>query len=119
MKTIRNIFIVQDLRNKLLFTLLMVAIYQLGANIPVPGVSFAKIEALAKQSNTGSGLGFPQLLFSGRCARSQAAVLGLGIMPYITASIIIQLLGTVIEARRVARAEVRSASASSPRPPAT
>ncbi|HVB05625.1 MAG TPA: preprotein translocase subunit SecY [Acidimicrobiales bacterium] len=91
--TIRNIFLVRDLRNKVLFTLLMIGVYQLGANIPVPGVSFTKIETLAKTSNSGL-LGFLNLFSGGALAR--AAVLGLGIMPYITASIIVQLLGTVI-----------------------
>jgi preprotein translocase subunit SecY len=91
--TLKNIFVVRDLRNKVLFTLLMIGVYQLGANVPVPGVSFQRIESLAKQSNSGL-LGFLNLFSGGALAR--AAVLGLGIMPYITSSIIVQLLGTVI-----------------------
>jgi len=94
LSSIRNIFLVKDLRNKVLFTLLMISIYQLGANVPVPGVSFSRIRAIS-QANKGSGiLGFLNLFSGGALAR--AAVLGLGIMPYITSSIIVQLLGTVI-----------------------
>ena len=96
LSSLRNIVRVADLRNKVLFTLLVVGIYQVGANVPVPGVSYTKIEALESGTNgTGTGiLGFLNL-FSGN-ALSRAAVLGLGIMPYITSSIIVQLLGTVI-----------------------
>jgi len=94
LSSLRNMVKVADLRNKVLFTLLVVAIYQLGANVPVPGVSFSQIQAI-KNSTRGSGLlGFLDLFSGGALAR--AAVLGLGIMPYITSSIIIQLLGTVI-----------------------
>src|SRR5580700_11326592 len=92
--TLKHIFKVPDLRNKVLFTLLVVAIYQLGANVPVPGVSFAKIQAISAASKGTGILGFLDLFSGGALAR--AAVLGLGIMPYITSSIIVQLLGTVI-----------------------
>ncbi len=92
--TVRNIVRVADLRNKVLFTLLVVAIYQLGANIPVPGVSFSRIQAISTQAKGSGILGFLDLFSGGALAR--AAILGLGIMPYITSSIIVQLLGTVI-----------------------
>jgi preprotein translocase subunit SecY len=85
---------VADLRNKILFTLFIIAVYQLGANIPVPGVDYARIALISKQAS-GTGLaGFLDLFSGGALAR--AAILGLGIMPYITSSIIIQLLQTVI-----------------------
>ncbi|WP_298208854.1 preprotein translocase subunit SecY [Ferrimicrobium sp.] len=89
-----NIFRVKDLRNKVLFTLLMVGIYQLGSNIPVPGVSYSAIHELVTQSQGAGIFGFLDLFSGG--ALSRAALFGLGIMPYITSSIIIQLLTGVI-----------------------
>ncbi len=89
-----NIFRVPDLRNKVLFTLSVIALYQLGANVPVPGVSWAKIETLQKQAGSSGVLGFLNLFSGGALVR--LAVFGLGVMPYITSSIIIQLLATVI-----------------------
>src|SRR5580698_1034398 len=94
LSTLRQIAKVTDLRNKVLFTLLVIAVYQLGANVPVPGVDYAKIQAISTASKGTGILGFLDLFSGGALAR--AAVLGLGIMPYITSSIIIQLLGTVI-----------------------
>jgi preprotein translocase subunit SecY len=92
--SLRNILIVRDLRNKVLFTLGMIALYQLGANIPVPGVDYKQIQQITNQSKGSGILGFLDLFSGGALAR--AAILGLGIMPYITSSIIVQLLGTVI-----------------------
>jgi preprotein translocase subunit SecY len=89
-----NIFRVPDLRNKVLFTLAIIALYQVGANVPVPGVSWAKLETLQKSAGSSGVLGFLNLFSGGALVR--LAVFGLGIMPYITSSIIIQLLGTVI-----------------------
>lgn len=94
LSSLKNIVRVADLRNKVLFTLLVIAIYQLGANIPVPGVNLHNIEKITNASKGSGILGFLNLFSGGALAR--AAVLGLGIMPYITSSIIIQLLTTVI-----------------------
>ena len=94
LSSLKNIVRVADLRNKVLFTLLVIAIYQLGANIPVPGVSFKAIQSISNAAKGSGILGFLNLFSGGALAR--AAVLGLGIMPYITSSIIIQLLTTVI-----------------------
>src|ERR1700761_1506585 len=92
--SLKNVVRVGDLRNKVLFTLLVIGIYQLGANVPVPGVSFSRIQALTTNEKGTGIVGFLNLFSGGALAR--AAVLGLGIMPYITSSIIVQLLGTVI-----------------------
>ena len=89
-----NIFRVPDLRNKVLFTLLVIALYQLGANVPVPGVSFAKVQQLQHSAGASGVLGFLNLFSGGALVR--LAIFGLGVMPYITSSIIIQLLSTVI-----------------------
>jgi len=94
LSSLRNMVRVGDLRNKVLFTLLIIAVYQLGANVPVPGVSFSQIQKITNTARGTGILGFLNLFSGGALAR--AAVLGLGIMPYITSSIIVQLLGTVI-----------------------
>ena len=88
-----NIFRVPDLRNKVLFTLLVIAIYQFGANVPIPYVSWAKVQSLEAGNHNGI-LGFLNLFSGGALIR--LAVFSLGVMPYITSSIIIQLLTTVI-----------------------
>src|SRR5487761_1511988 len=89
-----NIFRVPDLRNKVLFTLLVIALYQVGANVPIPGVSWAKLQSLQSSASSSGVLGFLNLFSGGALVR--LAVFGLGVMPYITSSIIIQLLSTVI-----------------------
>jgi len=94
LSSLKNIAKVADLRNKVLFTLLIIGIYQFGANVPVPGVSYTAIQSITNSARSSGLLGFFDLFSGGALAR--AAVLGLGIMPYITSSIIIQLLGTVI-----------------------
>src|SRR6476660_5946306 len=86
-------FKVPDLRNKIFFTLFIIAVYRLGANVTVPGVSFAAVKDLESQSKTGV-LGFLNLFSGG--ALTRIAVFALGVMPYITASIIMQLLAVVI-----------------------
>ncbi|HEX3814270.1 MAG TPA: preprotein translocase subunit SecY [Mycobacteriales bacterium] len=86
-----------DLRKKLLFTLGMVALFRLGANVPAPGVSTKGIQACTQVINNGSDKNTYALiqLFSGG-ALLKLSVFALGIMPYITASIIVQLLIVVI-----------------------
>nr|WP_211177745.1 preprotein translocase subunit SecY [Pseudonocardia acidicola] len=86
-----------DLRKKILFTLGIVAIYRLGANIPAPGVSYPNVQECIRQVEGGNNSSVYALinLFSGG-ALLQLSILALGIMPYITASIIIQLLTVVI-----------------------
>src|ERR1700674_3577908 len=91
---LRNMFRVPDLRNKILFTLLIVAVYRIGAHLPVPYVDFSAIKQLQNQSNNAGVVGFLDLFSGG--AITNVAIFFLGIMPYITASIIMQLLGVVI-----------------------
>jgi len=89
-----NIFKVPDLRNKVLFTLAIIALYQAGANVPVPGVSWSALQRLQSSAGKTGVLGFLNLFSGGALVR--LAIFGLGVMPYITSSIIIQLLTTVI-----------------------
>jgi preprotein translocase subunit SecY len=89
-----NIFRIPDLRRRVLFTLGILAVYRLGAWIPTPGVNFRQLELLFSQQG-GSALGLMDL-FSGGTLR-RMTIFALGIMPYITASIIFQLLTVVYE----------------------
>jgi preprotein translocase subunit SecY len=91
---LRNMFRVPDLRNKILFTLGMVGVYRLGAHLPVPYVDFSAIQTLQDNANNSGVVGFLDLFSGG--AITNVAIFFLGIMPYITASIIMQLLGVVI-----------------------
>jgi len=90
---VANMFRIPDLRNRVLFTLGMLAIYRLGGHIPTPGIDAAKLEQFFSQ-NQGTLFGFFDL-FSGGMFR-RMTIFALGIMPYITASIILQLLTVVI-----------------------
>jgi len=92
LESIRNIFSIPDLRKRIIFTLALLAVYRIGAQIPNPGIS---ADALAEfwQSQKGTILGFVDL-FSGR-NMSRMTIFALGIMPYISASIILQLLQVV------------------------
>jgi preprotein translocase subunit SecY len=92
---LRNMFRVPDLRNKILFTILIIAIYRIGAHLPVPYVDFAAIKDLQRNAETNGGVVGLLDLFAGG-AITNVAIFFLGIMPYITASIIMQLLGVVI-----------------------
>jgi preprotein translocase subunit SecY len=94
LSNLKNVFKIPDLRNKVLFTVAMVVLYRLGAAIRVPGVDALAIEQLRSQANTQGALGFLNL-FSGGAFES-FSIFALGIMPYITASIIMQILGVVI-----------------------
>jgi len=87
-----NAFKVPDLRKKLLFTLFVIALYRLGSHIPVPGIDIKTARSLT--SVNGGVLGLLNLFSGG--ALTQLAVFALGIMPYITSSIIMQLLTVVI-----------------------
>jgi preprotein translocase subunit SecY len=92
-KTISNIFRIPDLKKKILFTLLILVLYRLGSFIPIPGVDTTQLkDFFARQ--TGSLFDLLNLFVGGNFER--ASVFALGIMPYITASIVIQLLGSIV-----------------------
>jgi preprotein translocase subunit SecY len=100
-----------DLRKKLLFTLAMIAVYRLGATLPSPGVSYGNVQQCIKVLQNGDNGVFSLLnLFSGG-ALLQLSVFALGIMPYITASIILQLLTVVIPRLELLRKEGQSGQA--------
>ena len=92
-ETIKNIFKIEELRNRLLTTFFFVVIYRLGSYIVLPGVDVAVLTEIG--SSADSGLMMLLDMFSGG-AFSNASIFALGIMPYITASIVVQLLGMAI-----------------------
>jgi preprotein translocase subunit SecY len=91
---VKNMFKVPDLRNKIIFTLAVIALYRLGSNVTVPGISFKAVQELQANAERGGVLGFLNLFSGG--ALTQMAIFALGVMPYITSSIIMQLLTVVI-----------------------
>src|SRR5918994_1519582 len=91
--TILSAFRVGEIRKKLAFTAAILALYRLGSFIPVPGVDTEAVKALEGNYSTGNILGFLNLFTGGGLSR--IAIFALGIMPYITASIILQLLTVV------------------------
>jgi preprotein translocase subunit SecY len=98
-KTFINIFRVPELRNKVLFTLFLRAVYRIGYHVPIPGVDQSQFEELAKRhaddQSAGGRLAAYVSLFTGGNL-SSSTIFGLGVMPYISASIIFQLLTTVV-----------------------
>ncbi len=91
-QTIKNIFKIEDLRARLLYTLGIITLYRLGKYVTLPGIDPSQLAGLKNQ--TSSGIMGLLDMFSGG-AFSQASVFALGIMPYISASIVVQLLGIV------------------------
>src|SRR5574341_553878 len=86
----------QDIRKKLLFTLGILVLFRLAANVPAPGVNRAVLEAFFQSGNAGGFLGFLNLLSGGTI--KNFSVLSMGVYPYITAQIILQLLIPIIPA---------------------
>ncbi len=95
LRNITNVMRIPDLRNKLLFTFAMLVIYRLGAFVPAPGIDLDAAQLLRERAEQEGGFLSFLSLFSGG-ALTQFAVFSLGIIPYITASIIMQVLGIVV-----------------------
>ena len=94
LSNLKNIFKVPDLRGKILFTVMMVVLYRIGAHIRVPGIDDQAVRQLRESARQQGALGFLNLFSGG--AFSSFAIFALGIMPYITSSIIMQVLTVVI-----------------------
>ncbi len=90
--SLRNLFSISDLRNRVLFTLGLLAVYRIGSHIPTPGVNPAALAELARQLQ-GTMFGLYDMFTGGSLSRIQ--IFALGVMPYISASIILQLLTVV------------------------
>lgn len=91
LQTLRNAFKVPELKKKILWTILLVAVFRMGSHIPLPGINSEYLKSI---SQSGSLIGFYDLISGGAFSRS--SILALGVMPYINASIIIQLLTVAI-----------------------
>ncbi|MDP9075162.1 MAG: preprotein translocase subunit SecY [Actinomycetota bacterium] len=94
LSSLKNMFKVPDLRNKIIFTVVIIGVYRVGSWVPLPGIDFKALQSLEAASSKGGVLSFLSLFSGG--ALTRFAVFGLGIMPYITAEIIIQLLVVVV-----------------------
>ena len=98
-ETLKNIYKIEELRKRILFTLGLLLIYRLGSFVTLPGIDHGALEAFTqsfadKGENAGNLMGLLNIFSGG--AFSQASIFALGVMPYITASIIIQLLGIMV-----------------------
>jgi preprotein translocase subunit SecY len=91
---IRNIFRIEELRQRIIYTLLLLAVFRLGSYIILPGIDSDQLALDVKQGGGGGILDFINLFVGGAFARG--AIFALGIMPYISASIIVQLLGAAL-----------------------
>src|ERR1700709_1527040 len=94
LSTILSAFTVKEIRKKLLFTAALLALYRVGSHVPVPGVSASALEDIQSQFGGGGVLNFLNVFSGGGLSR--ISLFALGIMPYITASIILQLLTVVV-----------------------
>ncbi|HUC81990.1 MAG TPA: preprotein translocase subunit SecY [Flavisolibacter sp.] len=93
-KTLKNIWSIEELRSKILFTLLLLFIYRIGTHIVLPGIDPAGLTDVAEQTKNNGILGLINTFAGG--AFSQASILALGIMPYISASIFVQLMTVLV-----------------------
>src|SRR5918998_6404919 len=103
LRTFLNAFRVADIRKKLAFTAGMLALYRVGAYIPAPGINVDAVEQIAENFTGSNVLGFLNLFSGGSLERF--AIFALGIMPYITASIILQLMQVVVPSLEKLRQE--------------
>src|SRR5690348_15799545 len=94
---VRETFLLPDLRRRIIITIILLEIYRFAANVPVPGVDHGVLEGVLQQE-TGTGTIARALDLLSGGAVSQFSVLAMGVYPYITASIIIQILTPVIPA---------------------
>ena len=93
-ESFRNIFKIQELRQRIIFTVLLLVVVRIGAHITLPGIDTGLLAQASKNSADNTLFGLYDLFVGG--AFKNAAIFALGIMPYISSSIIIQLLGAVV-----------------------
>ncbi|MFH0933026.1 MAG: preprotein translocase subunit SecY [Nitrospirota bacterium] len=96
LSSFQNIFKIPELKSRILFTLVLLAVYRIGAHIPTPGINGEALSEFLAKSGAGALMGFFDMFSGG--ALSRVTIFALGIMPYISASIILQLLTVVIPA---------------------
>ncbi|GHT17270.1 hypothetical protein AGMMS4956_20680 [Bacteroidia bacterium] len=91
--TFKNIFKIEDLRSRILYTLGLLVVYRFGSFVVIPGIDPSQLQALQDQASEGL-VGLLNMFSGG--AFGNASIFGLGVMPYISASIVVQLLGMMI-----------------------
>src|SRR4030043_8066 len=96
LSSFQNIFKIPELKSRILFSLALLAVYRVGAHIPTPGINGEALSEFLARSGAGALMGFFDMFSGG--ALSRVTIFALGIMPYISASIIFQLLTVVIPA---------------------
>ena len=106
-ETIKNIFKIEELRKRLVYTFLLILVYRLGCFVVLPGIDASMLATL--QDSTQEGLVGLLNMFSGG-AFGNASIFALGVMPYISASIVIQLLGVFVPYFRKLQMEGRAAA---------
>ena len=116
-QTILSAFTVPEIRKKIGFTALILALYRLGSHIPSPGINAHAADEIQKRLSGNNILGLLNLFSGGGLSR--IALFALGIMPYITASIILQLLTVVVPSLEKLQKEARSGRRASPSTRAT
>jgi len=94
-QTIKDIWTIEELRNKILFTLGFMAIYRFAAQVPLPGIDITVAQAALQNQTSGGGILSLLDMFTGG-AFARASIVALGIMPYISASIVVQLMGIAV-----------------------
>ena len=92
-ETIKNIFKIEELRKRIVYTILLLLVYRLGSYVVLPGIDPTQLANLKSQASTGL-LGLLDMFSGG--AFGNASIFALGVMPYISASIVIQLLGVMV-----------------------
>ena len=92
-ETIKNIFKIDELRKRIVYTMLLLLVYRLGSFVVLPGIDPTQLANLKSQASTGL-LGLLDMFSGG--AFGNASIFALGVMPYISASIVIQLLGVMV-----------------------
>ena len=95
-ETLKNIYKIEELRKRIVYTVLLILVYRLGCYVVIPGIDPSQLGALESQTDSNNLLGLLNVFSGG--AFSNASIFALGVMPYITASIIIQLLGMMVPA---------------------
>ena len=93
-ETIKNIFKIEELRTRLVYTFMLVVIYRLGCQIVLPGIDGYTLVELSKNADNSGLVGLLNMFSGG--AFSSASIFALGVMPYISASIVVQLLGIFV-----------------------
>ncbi len=105
LEKLRVVFTIPELRRKILLTLFLLAIYRVGWQIPLPMIDQTKMEAVSKSMQAGWGQFLEKAAVFSASQLTQVTIFGLGIMPYISASIILQLLGSIYEPLKELRKE--------------